>query len=290
MAPAGSNFSIRHRRARVPRATRRAALFLTASATCFLPRRPLASATCVDSPAWPRPCTPACLLAHRECICVAARLLVVWSARGVAVRLVGACRRRTSRRRLRWGWTGRCGKGACITRVGNLPQRARHPPPSSHARCGDVGAQAWTRRTAQPTGQCLSCCLGRAACACACACVCVHVCARGFARYAWAEDKEHCEEYGRMLQANPAKVSSRAKKRGLPQLGTLGPPPRPAPPCLPPDSPPPGCTTHCTAALRRAELHGLGMDRDHGRHPQPASTFPQCRLHPSNHVSAHCDD
>ncbi|XP_061524209.1 RNA-splicing ligase RtcB homolog isoform X3 [Phycodurus eques] len=40
--------------------------------------------------------------------------------------------------------------------------------------------------------------------------------------YAWAEDKEHCEEYGRMLQADPAKVSSKAKKRGLPQLGTLG--------------------------------------------------------------------
>jgi len=40
--------------------------------------------------------------------------------------------------------------------------------------------------------------------------------------YAWAEDKEHCEEYGRMLQANPSKVSQRAKKRGLPQLGTLG--------------------------------------------------------------------
>ena len=40
--------------------------------------------------------------------------------------------------------------------------------------------------------------------------------------YAWAEDKEHCEEYGRMLQADPTKVSSRAKKRGLPQLGTLG--------------------------------------------------------------------
>lgn len=40
--------------------------------------------------------------------------------------------------------------------------------------------------------------------------------------YAWAEDKEHCEEYGRMLQADPAKVSPRAKKRGLPQLGTLG--------------------------------------------------------------------
>lgn len=40
--------------------------------------------------------------------------------------------------------------------------------------------------------------------------------------YAWAEDKEHSEEYGRMLQADPSKVSDRAKKRGLPQLGTLG--------------------------------------------------------------------
>ena len=40
--------------------------------------------------------------------------------------------------------------------------------------------------------------------------------------YAWPEDKEHCEEYGRMLQADPSKVSKRAKKRGLPQLGTLG--------------------------------------------------------------------
>lgn len=40
--------------------------------------------------------------------------------------------------------------------------------------------------------------------------------------YAWAEDKEHCEEFGRMLQADPSKVSKRAKKRGLPQLGTLG--------------------------------------------------------------------
>ena len=38
----------------------------------------------------------------------------------------------------------------------------------------------------------------------------------------WAEDKEHCEEYGRMLNADPSKVSTRAKKRGLPQLGTLG--------------------------------------------------------------------
>lgn len=40
--------------------------------------------------------------------------------------------------------------------------------------------------------------------------------------YAWPEDKEHCEEYGRMLSADPNKVSARAKKRGLPQLGTLG--------------------------------------------------------------------
>ena len=40
--------------------------------------------------------------------------------------------------------------------------------------------------------------------------------------YAWMEDKEKIEEYGRMLDAAPAKVSQRAKKRGLPQLGTLG--------------------------------------------------------------------
>lgn len=39
--------------------------------------------------------------------------------------------------------------------------------------------------------------------------------------YAWAEDKEHCEEYGRMLQADPTKVSSRAKKRGLPQVSLV---------------------------------------------------------------------
>ncbi len=36
--------------------------------------------------------------------------------------------------------------------------------------------------------------------------------------YSWAEDKEHCEEYGRMLSADPQKVSFRAKKRGLPQV------------------------------------------------------------------------
>lgn len=40
--------------------------------------------------------------------------------------------------------------------------------------------------------------------------------------YSWVEDKQNCEEYGRMLNADPAKVSKRAKKRGLPQMGTLG--------------------------------------------------------------------
>ncbi|UKK02870.1 RNA ligase (ATP) [Theileria orientalis] len=40
--------------------------------------------------------------------------------------------------------------------------------------------------------------------------------------YSWAEDKEHCEEFGRMVQADPTVVSYRAKKRGLSQIGTLG--------------------------------------------------------------------
>lgn len=40
--------------------------------------------------------------------------------------------------------------------------------------------------------------------------------------YVWAEDKEHCEENGRMAGADASKVTSRAKQRGLPQLGTLG--------------------------------------------------------------------
>lgn len=40
--------------------------------------------------------------------------------------------------------------------------------------------------------------------------------------YAWPEDREHCEENGRMMTADPSKVSKRAKKRGLTQLGTLG--------------------------------------------------------------------
>ena len=40
--------------------------------------------------------------------------------------------------------------------------------------------------------------------------------------YAWKEDKEHCEENGCMDTADPKCVSSRAKKRGLKQIGTLG--------------------------------------------------------------------
>lgn len=36
------------------------------------------------------------------------------------------------------------------------------------------------------------------------------------------EDIEHCEEKGRMEGANPDKISDKAKKRGLPQSGTLG--------------------------------------------------------------------
>jgi tRNA-splicing ligase RtcB (3'-phosphate/5'-hydroxy nucleic acid ligase) len=40
--------------------------------------------------------------------------------------------------------------------------------------------------------------------------------------FAWPEDREHCEENGRMLLADPSKVSKRAKKRGVTQLGTLG--------------------------------------------------------------------
>jgi tRNA-splicing ligase RtcB len=38
----------------------------------------------------------------------------------------------------------------------------------------------------------------------------------------WSEDSKHCEESGCMKNANPGKVSSTAKKRGLTQLGTLG--------------------------------------------------------------------
>jgi len=40
--------------------------------------------------------------------------------------------------------------------------------------------------------------------------------------YAWPEDAERCEENGRMIAADPCEVSSRAKRRGLKQLGTLG--------------------------------------------------------------------
>ena len=38
----------------------------------------------------------------------------------------------------------------------------------------------------------------------------------------WPEDAEHCEESGCMKNANPNKVSSNAKNRGLSQIGTLG--------------------------------------------------------------------
>jgi tRNA-splicing ligase RtcB len=38
----------------------------------------------------------------------------------------------------------------------------------------------------------------------------------------WPEDAEHCEEKGSMKVANPDKVSTNAKNRGLPQVGTLG--------------------------------------------------------------------
>jgi tRNA-splicing ligase RtcB len=38
----------------------------------------------------------------------------------------------------------------------------------------------------------------------------------------WTEDIEHCEENGHMESANPDKVSTNAKSRGLQQTGTLG--------------------------------------------------------------------
>jgi len=40
--------------------------------------------------------------------------------------------------------------------------------------------------------------------------------------YGWKEDGEHCEENGSMTIANPDKISLQAKKRGQPQLGSLG--------------------------------------------------------------------
>ena len=40
--------------------------------------------------------------------------------------------------------------------------------------------------------------------------------------FGWAEDADHCEEHGQMRNADPDKVSSTAKKRGLTQIGTLG--------------------------------------------------------------------
>ena len=40
--------------------------------------------------------------------------------------------------------------------------------------------------------------------------------------YGWEEDRFHCEENGCMEGADPDKVSSTAKSRGMPQLGSLG--------------------------------------------------------------------
>jgi len=40
--------------------------------------------------------------------------------------------------------------------------------------------------------------------------------------YGWSEDSETCEENGCMEEADPSKVSSTAKNRGSPQLGSLG--------------------------------------------------------------------
>ncbi len=40
--------------------------------------------------------------------------------------------------------------------------------------------------------------------------------------YGWLEDTEHCEEGGHMELADPDKVSSTAKNRGVTQIGTLG--------------------------------------------------------------------
>jgi len=40
--------------------------------------------------------------------------------------------------------------------------------------------------------------------------------------YGWEEDLEHLEENGKMENANPTTVSEKAKKRGIPQLGSLG--------------------------------------------------------------------
>ena len=40
--------------------------------------------------------------------------------------------------------------------------------------------------------------------------------------YGWSEDAKRCEENGHMKQADPKKISTTAKKRGMPQLGSLG--------------------------------------------------------------------
>eukprot|EP00188_Purpureofilum_apyrenoidigerum_P000948 Plantae.Rhodophyta-Purpureofilum_apyrenoidigerum.ctg14804.p1 GENE.Plantae.Rhodophyta-Purpureofilum_apyrenoidigerum.ctg14804~~Plantae.Rhodophyta-Purpureofilum_apyrenoidigerum.ctg14804.p1 ORF type:complete len:503 (-),score=57.47 Plantae.Rhodophyta-Purpureofilum_apyrenoidigerum.ctg14804:169-1677(-) len=40
--------------------------------------------------------------------------------------------------------------------------------------------------------------------------------------FAWPEDKENCEDFGRIMGADAASVSAKAKGRGVSQVGTLG--------------------------------------------------------------------
>ncbi len=40
--------------------------------------------------------------------------------------------------------------------------------------------------------------------------------------YGWDDDIKKCESYGKIVQADPEKVSDKAKQRGIAQLGTLG--------------------------------------------------------------------
>ena len=52
-------------------------------------------------------------------------------------------------------------------------------------------------------------------------CACLHHAPHRSLRegYAWAEDKEHCEEYGRMLNGDPTKA--RRPRRARRRVGAL---------------------------------------------------------------------
>ena len=70
--------------------------------------------------------------------------------------------------------------------------------------------------------------------------------------YSWAEDKEHCEEYGRMLAAGPAQ-GQRARQEARPPAGA-------APQCplstLPvPSMPRAGCTCKRSSQLAGCQLY-----------------------------------